>query len=478
MFYLHLYFHGSLIMCKKYIILLSGIFLVILQSCSTSNRIATLRPEADSLPAVSYETETSFINLGVSIGLKDLEMQVNKAIAGVIYEDKNLEDDKIMMKVEKQGMIKIQEEGGKMKTVLPLKIWTRFKYGTSLLGISLYDTRELNLNGVITFVSDISMSNWKLITHSNIKSLEWKESPSIQIGGRQVAITYLINPAISLFKPMIEKSVDDAIKRSVNFRPEVLNALENIAIPIEMNHAFNTWFRVEPVELYATDARLNTDKISMRLGLKCQMETFIGERPENTFDRNRISLKAVSSMPDRITANLAVISGYEEASHILTKNFKGQEFSSGKNKVVVEKVELWQKGGKMIVALDLIGSLNGRIYLSGIPKYDSLSKEIYFDQMEYVLDTKSKLLKIANWMGQSIVLRKIQQNCRYSVKANLDESKHSMMKYLDHYSPMQGVFFNGSVGDIEFKKIVLNKRAIVTFLSMEGKLEIDIHGLQ
>jgi hypothetical protein len=39
----------------------------------------------------------------------------------------------------------------------------------------------------------------------------------------------------------------------------------------------------------------------------------------------------------------------------------------------------------------------------------------------------------ANWLAQGLILRKIKENCRYSIKTNLDEGK-TMMKYLQNYS--------------------------------------------
>jgi len=63
----------------------------------------------------------------------------------------------------------------------------------------------------------------------------------------------------------------------------------------------------------------------------------------------------------------------------------------------------------MIIALDMTGSINGTIYLSGIPNYNSITKEIYFEQMDYVLNTKGILTKTANWLLQGVILKKIQE---------------------------------------------------------------------
>jgi len=457
---------------------ISLLTLFLISGCSTSKQIEALKPEPDDASPLVYENSTSFINLPVKIKLKDIENQTNRLLNDVIYEDKNIEDDDIQMKVWKLSAIKISEEKGKIKTVLPLKINIHYRYGINKLGIELYDTREINMNGVVTLLSDVGLTNWKMNTNTTIKSLEWNESPTIVIGGKNVAITYLINPAIRIFKSKIENNLDEAIKKSMDFKPNVLDALEKICTPFQMSETYDSWLRIVPIELYTTDAKLQKEIISFEMGLKCIMETVVGQQPKNKLDRDKMVLKPVTKMPDHISANIAAVSTYQDASKLMTKNFQGQEFGSGKKKVTVQKVDIWQKNNKMIIALDLLGSINGTIYLSGFPQYNDATKEIYFDQLDYVLDTKNKLIKTANWLASGIILRKMQESCRYSIKPNLEEGKKNMMGYLKNYSPMPGVFVNGAIDDIEFKKIQLTNKAIIAFITVNGKVDVSIDGLK
>jgi hypothetical protein len=227
-----------------------------------------------------------------------------------------------------------------------------------------------------------------------------------------------------------------------------------------------------------TDAELKNGKIIMDMGLKCDMQTMVGQEPKDTYDAKKMVLKPVAKMPDKITVSVAAVSTYKSASKIITKNFKGQEFASGSRKVVVQDVEIWEKDKKLIIALELTGSLNGIIYLSGYPNYNALSKEIYFDQLDYVLSTKNVLLKSANWLAQGTILKKIQENCRYSIQDNLEEGKKNMGPYLNNYSPMKGVFVNGSLDEFNFEKIELTNKAIIAFITTSGKMSIKIDGME
>jgi hypothetical protein len=467
----------------SFLIIFISTLLLLTSSCSsTFQKIEALKPEPDDAVPLTYTSIPSFINLPVSIKLKDIENQTNTLLNGLIYEDTKIEDDNIEIKVWKQAPITITNDHGKetekIKTVLPLKIWVKYRIGTKTLGVDLYKTQEFNLNGVITLLSSVSLSNWRLSSKTTLQSLDWVESPTMTVFGKNMPVTYLINPAVSLFKSKIEKSIDTAIENSMDFKPNVMDAISKICTPMELSEVYKTWLRIVPIEVYSTNAKLKNDSFLLNMGMKCNMETLIGKKPETKFESSKIVLKAVDKIPEQITANIAAVSTYQEASRLMTTNFVGQEFGSGNKKVKVQNVAIWHKDGKMVIALDLLGSVNGTIYLNGIPQYNDSTKEIYFDKLDYVLDTKSRLMRTANWLAQGIILKKMQESCRYSIKTNMDEAKQNMLVYLKNYTPMPGVFVNGKMEDIQFQKIELTNQAIIAFIKVNGTVNVSIDGLK
>ena len=457
-------------------ILIIFVTLLTIVSCSTVKKIEALKPvPSDNNPMV-YKTKTSFITMPVEITLNDIQKQLNNNLKDLIYEDDDIEDDKTKMKIWKTDDILLEEKNGVIISKIPLKILATIKYGTEFLGLN--DTKSIYLNGTITLKSKTHLTNWKLTTSSSIEKFEWNESPSIIVGGKAIPITYIINPTLSIFKSKIAKQIDSAIDASCDFKPLVFDALEKISTPFLANDSYETWFKLQPIELYDTAAILKNSKITLQMGLKCNMQTMVGQEPINTFNKDKIILKPVSSMPDRISASIAAVSTYKSASNIITKNFQGETFASGSRTVTVQKVDLWYKDGKLIIALELQGSINGTIYLSGIPNYNAVTKEIYFDELHYVLNTKSVLLKSANWLLQGTILKKIQENCKYSIQENLEEGKQNMLPYLNNYSPMKGVFINGSLDDFVFEKVELTDKAIIAFITTSGKMRITIDGME
>ncbi|MCG9791496.1 DUF4403 family protein [Flavobacterium algicola] len=455
------------------------LFIILLfSSCTSLQKLETLKPEPDDATPIVYDTTPSFINLPIAIKLKDIENQTNSHLNGLIYDDSTIEDDDIEMKIWKLAPIKIKSNNDKVTTILPLRAEIKYRIGTKTMGIEMYDVRKFNLNGLLTLSSSVRLNNWQLVTSTELKTLEWNETPTMTVLGKNMPITYLINPALKLFKSKIEKSIDDAIEKSMDFKPNVIAALETISTPVKINDDYESWLRINPIEMYATEAKLNNDSMLMNMGLKCNMETIIGQQPPSKFNASKIVLKPVTKIPNQVSANIVAVSSYHDASKIMTKNFAGEEFGSGNKRVKVQDVKLWHKEGKMVIALAITGSINGSIYLAGFPKYDQVKKEIYFEDLDYVLDTKNRIMKTANWLGQGLILKKIQQNCRYSISENLEEGKNVLTTYLNNYSPLPGVYINGKTEDITFDKIELTNNAILALVKIKGVINITIDGLK
>ena len=460
---------------KNYFFLFISMLFV---GCATSPKLQTMMPNKTASEPLKYEYSTSFLSLPINIKLKDVENQINKNLNGLIYEDNLIEDDNITAQVYKTNNITIKQKSDFLEIVLPLKIHTTYRYGTEKLGIKLYDSKTFDLNANIVLHSRINLSNWKLKSETKIEDILWNESPSMVVLGKKMPITYLINPMLKLFRSKIEKTINEKMNETLDFKPHVLDALDQISKPTLTDETYQTWFRLTPLELYTKDAVLANQTIDIEMGLKCTMETLIGQEPKQKFAKNDLLLKPIKSIPNKILANIVVVSTYGEAAKIIQKNFVGQTFGEGNNKVTVNQVDLWHNGGKVVIALNVTGKVNGNIYLKGIPKYRKEDTTIYFDEMDFVLDTKNILHKSAAWLLSGKILKMIKEKSQYSIAPNINEGKTTLLKYLNNYSPLKGVFVNGQLANLAFDNIQINEQGFIAFLNAEGQLKIAVDGLE
>lgn len=446
--------------------------------CSPTQKIEALKPAPSYATDIVYEKQVSYFNLPVEITMTDLQGQINKYFNGLVYEDNVLEDDNMMVKVYKQGPIVLNERYGKIDMVLPLKIWAKVRYGFEQFGVKLYDTKELNLNGTIKLTSAVTFKNWHFSTITEITGFDWAESPSVTIAGKNVPMTYLVNPAVNLFKKQIAKNIDNGIERSMDIKPYVLNALEAMSKPTEVNKDYHVWLGLQPLELYTNQAVVANKKVSITMGLKAYVETSINAQPSVKFDKTKLLLQGAEKLPADFGVTIAGIVTYANASALMQTNFNGKRFESGKRSVTVEKIDIWGKDGKMIIQLGMTGSVNGNFYLSGVPKYDATKKEMYLDELDFVLDSKNKLLKLGDWLAHGTIVNKIKENCKYSIADQLALGEKNVKTYLNGYEPVKGVKLTGTLSSLTPQKIVLTSNAIITTIDAKGKVAIVVDGMQ
>lgn len=452
-------------------------FCILLLGCGTQKKIEALKPAPSYGTEVVYDKQLSYINLPVQMDIADIQNQTNKYLNGLLYEDNKLEDDNLMLKVWKQAPILLNENKGKIDIVLPLKIWTKLRYGISQFGVSAYDTREFNFNGSLKLTSLVGFKNWKITTATQITGIDWAEAPTVAVLGKNVPITALINPAVSYFKGNISKMIDDAIAQSFDVKPYVSEALEQLCKPMEFNTDYHTWFAMQPLELYTSEATVANKKVNLLLGMKAYLETAVNSKPTIGFDKSKLAFTLVAKPASDFNVSVAGIVTYQAAAELMKKNFAGQTFSSGNRSITITDINLWGKDGKMIVELGMKGSVNGNFYMEGVPVYNPASREVYIDQADFVLDSKSKLLKLGDWLAHGLILNKIKASCHYSVADQLTQASATLKTYTTNYQPMKGVKVNGTIESFSPGQPVLTPNAIITMINAKGTLTLNISGM-
>jgi hypothetical protein len=79
--------------------------------------------------------------------------------------------------------------------------------------------------------------------------MEWKsEYDNLR---KNIPVTYLINPAIKLFKSQIERKIDEAVEKN-ELQTKRNGGLRKVCEPFQMNESYESWLRIIPLEIYST----------------------------------------------------------------------------------------------------------------------------------------------------------------------------------------------------------------------------------
>src|SRR5690606_767997 len=112
-------------------------------ACQRSTSLAenTPPPPADfTVP----QPQLSTITLPITVPVHVLQDRLNQEMTGVLYQDHNLQDDNLMVRVTKAGPIQLKAEFSKLYMEVPLRIWAkgRWQWNACTLCKRLQKTEE------------------------------------------------------------------------------------------------------------------------------------------------------------------------------------------------------------------------------------------------------------------------------------------------------------------------------------------------
>jgi hypothetical protein len=454
--------------------------LLVIASCKS---IKPVKPDAAYEPAKKvYDKEMSVINIPIEISVADIEKQINSYVKGVIYEDNSYDDnggDGMKYTVTKYSNIDLSAKGNKISITVPLKITGKYK----TLGM------VNSFSGTIktSYITSITLKHdWKMATETKSDGYEWIESPALDFGVVSLPLTYVADAILDGQQEYIEKEIDAAIRQYVDLKDYVREPLNALYEPWLISETYKTWFKMEPREVYMTQIK-TTEKgknLKIGVGLKTYTETIIGEKPEKSsqedFKNDVVPMKVVEKLDDHFSIGLVTLVSYTDAAKLLDEQYVKTPFvyEEGRRKITLTHFDMWGANDKIVVEVGVKGSINGMIYLQGIPYYDTVTRSIKLTAIDFHLDTKNKLLKSANWLAHGKFCKVMEKNMTFPIGEQLDIAKKETEAYFKNYEVSKGIFINGGLTKLETSRIYLIPDALVAVMKIEGTLRVKVDGME
>jgi hypothetical protein len=449
----------------------------VLQGCSTPG-IATQAP-SENYMSIEYKPKPSTISVPVEIDVKSVETLLNKEINGLIYEDNSLtnnNNDNLMLKVWKRDNFKIDMEGDQLSYRIPLKIWAKAGFKFEKLGISISDYRDINLEIALKFRTKVTLNkDWSITTKTVTDGYDWISQPTVSIAGYNLPITFVADAILKANQSKIGSEVDDAIKTNLDIRNMVSTPWKMIQKPFKLSDEYKMWLKITPTEVFSQPLLSKNNKIRNTIGFKTITETYIGKEPPYKVSNTPPQLSILSKVDDGFEINVLSDIPFTEANELAKKYLLGKTFENGKKKITINEMRLYGGDGKIIVETQVSGSLNGKIYFTGVPYYNPADSTIRVRDFNFEMQTKNALLKSANWLMHGSFVSMIEKRLEFPLKSNLLDARKMIQSSLSNYDMGMGTTLKGRLDDLNIEGIILTRESIKASIIFKGKLTVQVN---
>ncbi|SDB93689.1 DUF4403 family protein [Williamwhitmania taraxaci] len=439
----------------------------------TACTVTTNIPKPNELYKVtSIAPPVSEVSIPVSFSKANLLAEINSRINGVIYEDMDLSDDNLQVRVWKTQPMTMEFSGTTILYSIPIKVWVNGSIG--ILGFSVSSTMEAEMS--MAFTTSFSLSkDWKFTPKTTLTGYKWIKEPVANLGSMKLPVNFLADKAIKECKGGICSSIDKNITEGFNLTA-VVNQITNAAHrPMLINSEQNLWLVLIPQKISVSPFTSTDTTVTTTIGLKTISEVVVGKKmPELWLDIPMPELSLGNGTGKYLSVNFGIDVPYNEAEILFSKEIVGKTFSKGRRSVRVDSIRIYGSGEKIVIGAQLSGSVKGWIYFKGIASYNASNRTVEFLNLDYELQTKNILHRSASWLFRSTIMNSLKESMVFPIGNELDNMLLAANRNLVQNRSIKNLELNGTISTLAIEKIQLVPDAFRVMVTAKGEISIMV----
>ncbi|WP_169788166.1 DUF4403 family protein [Rufibacter tibetensis] len=433
------------------------------------------------------ELQLSTITLPVSIPVKVLEDRLNQELTGVLYQDNNLEDDELMVKVTKLGAINLRTEFSKLYMEVPLRIWAkgRWQWNACELCKKIQKTEETEFEVTVRTESRMQILPGYTLKSYTTGDFSWgARKPTLSLGPLNINLAPFIESRLKAqLNPML-LLLDQELQKRIPLQTYLGQAWQQLQAPVQLSTQYNTWLSIVPQAVRLAPLELQQDQLSLQIGIDAFVNVVSGQKPALAKAATLPNFIPSRNLPPQAQLNVASDISYEYLTQVLQQEVKNKSFSfeEGRHQLTVHDVALSGKGTQLLLNLNVSGAtkaafltkkFQGNVRLQATPYYDAASQSIKVRELEYTIQTRDQLVNTAQWLLQNRFRAQMEKEMTFPVKAQLANIRTSLNQGLKENYLQDKVLLQGANFSLEPDTLYVTPSGVRTHFLASGKLTLS-----
>lgn len=463
-------------------VLIALLVLLIGVNCTNTKSTNPAKPkEAYDLTLMDVENEKylSTLNIPLQIPVALLQKQLNEQLKGTIYEDESSDDLKI--KIRKSGLIQVHAIDSTFLFDIPLDIWTQVGYDVSPLGFRIKGAKETRFAMRLKLVSTVAFTpGWRLVSHTRIDSYDWITEPKVTVKGIAIPVKMMVSRLLNKNQDEITNAIDSQVPNAIDVKSYVQQAWELANKPYLISEEYKTWLVVLPKKVMMTPLKVQKGILNAKIGIEAYTQTVTSSvQPKPAFNYKLPNLQITDNVTNDFKIGLTSQVTYADAAAIVKQNLAGEKFSFSNNKYTVEVVdiELYGQNEKLVIKASLKGSLNGIVYLKGVPYYNPEKNEVALKEVDFDLETRNVIYSSAAWLLKGKFGKMMEKQLVFPLTKYITETSEMLASSLKKNTIAPGIELDGKLGEIKPHKVYLTPEFICAVVFANGNVKLNISDL-
>ena len=438
------------------------------------------------MPAESYNSivrkpQTSIINLYADLEISKLEKLINEHVDSVLYQDTSFVDngnDNLKVKASRAGVIKLNFEQDELSWELPARV--TFQKGVSVFGYNLPMINSWEYSGQLRLRYKTKLTinrDWSIKTTTSPDGYVWTKKPAVKIGSVDIPVTIVANLILPLYLKTFSKQIDEVITSGFDFRGFAEKGWSMLFNPFKIPGDYNAWLSILPYSVSLVPVQGSSGHIRLGAAITSDVMCLMDNIPSSGKVTALPSIQPLKLASDTFKINLLTDIPFTTINRLITQQIGDSTFQFGSRRIKFETFRVYGTNEKMAVETKVSGSINGTLYLTGVPYFNEEDTTMRIKELKFDLKTRNVVMKSSKWLFNGKIERAITRSVVIPFKSNISGIEAQITRLIRHYPLVYRFELNGKLVRLTVSNLYLSPESVKANVVFLGNLSLGLGDL-
>lgn len=266
-------------------------------------------------------------------------------------------------------------------------------------------------------------------------------------------------------------SLDADLLNNIYLRLAIGRAWDALQNPIRLNYNLSLLLNPQAVQISPPARKGDTARVVV--GLVAKPKLVSGDMAKAS-PQSPPSFSMVQGLPEN-GFHIALDNelSFDFISKELTKKLEGKSYLFDKKNIIIEQITMYGSGNLAVIKVKVTGTAKGTIYLTGIPAYDESAMTLSINNLEYTVETKNVLAKVADWLLHTGLRDNLAGQTTWFIGDKIDAVKDRLSDALNR-KVNRYVSITGKILRVRPIAVGITDTSLKAVLVADGKVEVSV----
>jgi len=247
----------------------------------------------------------------------------------------------------------------------------------------------------------------------------------------------------------------------------------------------DTWLIVRPLGIAARQIGISADAVELGIMIDAETHIAFGEQAPQNPVQPLPPLVVTEDADGRFALNTRAIIPWSELSAAIAQRLTDHRFQGGGGMLLqVRQVELMPQDQQLLLTLDLEirpgpgypSQTVGRLHVTATPRLDAAAQTLYFDGLDYQLETKDGLVAAADGLLHAAALGTLGQHASIDLSPHLAWARAEASTAIERFVAQvpDGIRLSAVLKDIAISDLATTPEGLQVVLETRADLSAAI----